>query len=148
MLDTRVSLSENDTRYQFKRWTKILLIIYFVIILWVLVVAAGTYTLNLGYSWAALPFELWMYSLSAVIAFFIFLQIILVLRYKIIEKKQKESAAPKPEYYDGYKIVTYTCPKQADAGFFGRTYIRINDKQLLRLRTLIIPADELWEADQ
>jgi len=48
------------------------------------------------------------------------------------------------EYINGKKIHIYTSPKGTEGGIFSKTYIEIDEHNLLRLRTLMIPPGELW----
>ena len=45
---------------------------------------------------------------------------------------------------DGKKVYIFTFPKGAEGGVFSKTYIEIDKKNILRLRSLIVPPDELW----
>ena len=53
-----------------------------------------------------------------------------------------------PEFIDGKYIHVFTYPKAMEGGIFSKTYIEIDTENVLRLRTLIIPPNELWSKNE
>jgi preprotein translocase subunit YajC len=49
------------------------------------------------------------------------------------------------ENVDGKKVIAFTNPEDAQGGIFSKTYIKIDDTYVLRLRELMIPPEDLWD---
>jgi hypothetical protein len=137
-----VTVEQRTSTY--KRGAKLFFLLFILYVIWIISVILGVYLLNMGYSWAVLSLDLWIYSAIALIGVFIALELILLIRYQTLKKRQIIAERPQPVLYKGKKLHAYTTPKDAEGGFFSRTYIQIDKDNILRLRTLIIPPEELW----
>ena len=60
------------------------------------------------------------------------------------KKKRMEKGKIEPEYINGKRVHVLTFPHGKEGGIFSKTYIQIDEDNVLRLRTLLIPPDELW----
>jgi hypothetical protein len=121
------------------------LVIVVVLVLWVISVAIGIYTLGMGPYWAYLSLDNWIYIVIILVAVFIVMELILYFHYKahIIPGQQEERGKPTKEYLHGKRIYEYTYPDNFKGGLFSKTYIQIDEENVLRLRTLIVPPDKL-----
>ena len=122
--------------------TKLLLIISIILIIWIILVFEGVS--SLGYNWAGLSLENWIITLCVLFGFFIILELIFIYHYKTVKSKRVELEKPKPEFINGKKVYIYTCPEDKKGGIFSKTYIEIDEHSVLRLRSLMIPPEELW----
>jgi hypothetical protein len=80
----------------------------------------------------------------ALIAIFILFDLVLYKRFLSTSFKGKTSIKSHADFIDGKKVINFSYPKGMEGGIFSKTYIQIDDKSILRLRTLMIPPDELW----
>jgi hypothetical protein len=98
-----------------------------------------------GYNWAILGLEEWSMVAASIIGFFVLLELLLYLGFlktkKIVTKTKKKRG---PEFIDGKKVYTYTYPKGVEGGIYSKTYIDIDGRNILRLRSMMIPPGELW----
>ena len=121
--------------------TKLFLIISILLIIWIIIVFVGVS--SLGYNWAGLSLEGWIITLCALFGFFIILELIFYSHYKTVKGKRVELKKPKPEFINGKKVYIYTRPEEKEGGIFSKTYIEIDEHSVLRLRSLMIPPEEL-----
>ncbi len=143
---------KNDEIFEFKekikkkysKITKLLFLIGIILIIWFLVVFSGVIFLDYSYNWAVLSFSNWIIILCIILFIFIIFEILFYIRFISIEKQIMKKLQTKPEFIDGKQVHIYTCPKGIEGGIFSKTYIEIDSKNILRLRTLIIPPNELW----
>ena len=49
-----------------------------------------------------------------------------------------------PVSYEGKQLCIYTHPELSKGGIFSKTYISLDDKNLLKVRILMIPPEDLW----
>jgi hypothetical protein len=49
-----------------------------------------------------------------------------------------------PDYIHGKRLYIYTNPSDSKGGIYSKTYIKIDENNVLRIRNLMIPPDELW----
>jgi hypothetical protein len=122
---------------------KLFLIITIILIILIVIDVIGIVFLGLGNNWALLTFEGWMVGLSSLVGIFILLEIMFYIHYYLIRKNRLELEKPKPEMKDGKKVYDITLPRGTDGGVFSKTYIEIDNKNIIRLKNLMIPPDEL-----
>ena len=67
------------------------------------------------------------------------------MRYPTIKKKKIEKEKSKPIFYKGKRIHTYTLPIGSKGGLFSKTYVRIDEKNILNLRFQMISPNDLWQ---
>lgn len=140
-----ISKVEDKLIVKYSKWSKILLLITVLFSLWILFVALTTIILKFEPAWALFTLDVWIYVWCLVVVFFILLVLVFFFHYSSVRKKRLEQERPKPEFIDGKRLYVYTCPKGCEGGIFSKTYIKIDDNNILRLRTLMIPPNELWE---
>jgi len=122
----------------------ILILLTVVLVVWFFILLAGVYIWGYTGDWAFLSLNNWILILSGLIVFFIILNIFLNYRLKTFDEKRIEEEKPRPEFMKGRKVHEYTFPKQSEGGIFSKTYISIDEHNVLRLRILMIKPDELW----
>ena len=98
----------------------------------------------MGPIWTIIPLDYWMYIWCWIVGIFIILEIIFYLSYWTREKKIINVKKSKTEYINGKQIHNYTYPPGLKGGIFSKTYIEIDDDNVLRLRSLMIPPGDLW----
>ncbi|KYK30606.1 MAG: hypothetical protein AYK22_03225 [Thermoplasmatales archaeon SG8-52-3] len=127
------------------RWFFKLFIITTLILVILLVLSAiGIIFLDLGTNWFLFGFVGWVIGLSLLIGLFILLEILFYLHFFLLRKKRVKLGMPQPEYIDGKKVIEITFPRGTDGGIYSKTYIEIDSNNVLRLKNLMIPPDELW----
>ena len=139
-----ISKAEDKLKAIYSKLSKLFVVIAILFIIWVFVVLLGIYLLGQGYNWALLSLDNWIYVLCALIGFFVLLEIIFYLHYISVSKKRLEAEKPELEFTQGKRLYVYTHPKGAEGGVYSKTYIKIDENSVLRLRNLIVPSQELW----
>jgi len=129
---------------RYKWFFKYFLIITFLLVFLIIISAVGIVFLGLGTNWFLFNFEGWIFGVSIVFGLFVTLEILFFLHFFLIRRKIMKSGKPKPEYIDGKKIIDITFPRETDGGVYSKTYIEIDSNNILRLKNLMIPPDELW----
>lgn len=145
MADIEKSFKAKDVEEKLRRKYSVLLKIFVLIsvllVIWVVVVFLGGWLLDYGYDWAYFSVENWVLIVLLIIVVFIIVELVLFLHYRSVRDK----LIGKPvEYISGRRVHVFTYPEDVEGGIFSKTYIEIDDKNILRLRTLMIPPEELW----
>jgi len=123
--------------------SKLYVLLTILLIVLVLVIFLGIIIYESGYNWALLSLEGWILAVCGILAIFIILELIQYFHYNSVKNKRIELEKPKPEFVDGKRIYVYTYPKGVEGGIFSKTYIALDDHNVLRLRILMIPPHEL-----
>jgi hypothetical protein len=131
-----------------KRLTKsphvLMVTIAIIVTLWISLVIIGIYFFGRANNWAGLSMDHWvLVGISLIILFIIITIVTNILpifkaRQKIYREKQK------PIFYQGKRLHEYTFPPHSEGGIFSRTYISIDDKNILNFRYQMISSDQLW----
>ena len=108
------------------------------------VVLFGVFVLGYGQNWAGISLDGWIIVVSLLSVIFILLEFLLYLNLSSLKKKRIELEKPKPEYINGKRVCVFTYPVGVEGGIFSKTYIELDKDNVLRLRSLIIPPEELW----
>ena len=135
---------ESNIIKKYSLLAKLFLIITFILIIWVVAVYLGTLLFSYGYDWAGLSLDLWIIVLCAIIGVFILFDLLFYLHFLSVKNRRVEIEKPKPEYMNGKKVHIYTFPEGMEGGIFSKTYVQIDEHNILRLRSLMIPPNELW----
>jgi hypothetical protein len=69
-------------------------------------------------------------------------------QYFSVKNKRAIVEKPKEEFIAGKKVHVFTYPQGIEGGIFSKTYIEVDVDNILRLRTLMIPPEELWESKE
>jgi hypothetical protein len=131
---------------RYSKLSKLFFLIGFLLIMLIIVIGIGTVLLKYDPGWAGLIFEHWVYLVIVILIFFLFIELVFYRNYSSLKDRIFESEKSKPEFLDGKKVYVFTTPKDVEGGIFSKTYIEIDGHIVLRLKTLIIPPEELWIA--
>ncbi len=129
-------------KYSF--WSKLFILIIILLIILLSIVFLGVYIFGYGHNWALFSLDAWIIVISLLCVIFILFVLFFYYNFSSNVTKRIELETPKPEFIDGKKVYIFTFPKEAEGGVFSKTYIEIDKKNILRLRSLIVPPDELW----
>lgn len=138
----RLNEIEEKLRSRYSKLSKIILILGILLVLWAVIIFIGARVLDFGYDWALLSLENWILLISIIMIIFIFLIITFFAHYYNIKKKLSSVKTPKVEYVAGKKVHVFTFPQGAEGGIFSKTYIEIDDENILRVRTLMLPLED------
>jgi hypothetical protein len=131
-------------RNKYSMYAKLLFLIAIILFIWVIIVFLGASVLDYGYNWAGLSLEAWIITVSVIILIFIAIDFLFLSRFSSVKNKIMELGKPKIEFVDGKRVHVITHPKGMEGGIFSKTYVEIDEHNVLRLRTLMIPPEELW----
>lgn len=124
--------------------SKLFILIIIILIILLSIVFLGVYLFGYGHNWALLSLDVWVIVISVLCVIFILLELFFYYNFSSLAAKRIELERPKPEIIDGKTVYVFTYPKEAEGGVFSKTYIEIDKKNILRIRSLIVPPDELW----
>ncbi len=147
MLDKKIQAElRNEEKKLGIKYPKFMKTFFLLTILFIIIVAIvfiGIFVFGAGYNWALISIDAWLILINVIIIIFILLNIYFYLQFTSLQKKRKEIERPKPEYINGKRVFIFTFPTGMEGGIFSKTYIEIDKHSILRLRTLIIPPNEL-----
>lgn len=135
---------EEKLRRRYSLLSKLFILLTVLLVSWVVIVIFSVYILRYGYNWALLPLNDWILLVSILFLIFIVLELIFYFHYSSVKNKIVELEKPKPEFINGKRVHVYTYPEGVEGGIFSKTYVGIDEHNVLRLRTLMVPPDELW----
>jgi len=141
---TRLNETEEKLRLRYSKLSKIFLILGFLLVLWAIIVFISARVLNYGYDWALLSVQNWVLLVSIIIVIFIVLIVIFFIHFYTLGKKLSLVKKPKVEYVAGKKVHIFTFPQGSEGGIFSKTYVEIDDENILRVRTLMLSPEKLW----
>ena len=142
-IHTELINEEKKLSIKYPKFIKIFFLITILFIIIAAIVFIGIFVFGAGYNWALISIDAWLIFINIIIIIFILLNIFFYIHFTSIKKKRKEIEKPKPEYINGKRVFIYTFPTGMEGGIFSKTYIEIDKHSILRLRTLIIPPNEL-----
>ena len=131
-------------RNKYSMYAKLLFLIAIILFVWVVIVFLGASVLDYGYNWAGLSLDAWIIAVSVIILVFIVIEFLFLSRFSSVKNKLMELGKPKIEFVDGKRVHIFTHPKGMEGGIFSKTYVEVDEHNVLRLRTLMIPPEELW----
>lgn len=134
---------ERKISARYKWFFKLFLIVTLLLVFLLIISAVGIVFLGLGTNWFLFNFEGWIFGVSLIIGLFVILEILFFLHFFLIRRNLLKLGKPKPEYIDGKKIIDITFPKGTDGGVYSKTFIEIDNNNILRLKNLMIPPDEI-----
>lgn len=143
-VQTEMRTNEHNLLGKYSLWSKLFILIIILLMVVLSVVFLGVYIFGYAYNWALLPLDIWIIIISVLCVIFILLELYFYYNFSQTVSKRIELEKPKPEFIDGKKVYIYTHPKDAEGGVFSKTYIELDKKNILRIRSLIVPPDELW----
>lgn len=87
--------------------------------------------------WALLTFSNWIIVTIIFIGIFIVLDLIFLFHPVFKQFIPLEEGGGKPEFIDGKRVYEYRYPEGEKEGVFSKTYIPVDDKTLVRVKTLL-----------
>jgi len=143
-IQVEMRLYKEKLRNRYSMFIKLFLLITFLLLIGIIIVFLGVAYFELGFNWAVLSLDGWNFLASAFFVFFIVLILIFYYHFSSLRNKIIELEKPKPEFIDGKKVHVFTFPDGKEGGLFSKTYIEIDEHNVLRLRTLMISPEEVW----
>ncbi len=143
-IQVEMRLYEEKLRRKYFLFVKLFLIVTILLILSVVIVFSGVAYFESGYNWALLNLDGWIILSCAFFILFTILILIFISHLKSVRNKIIDLEKPKPEFLNGKLVYVYTHPVGKEGGLFSKTYIEIDEHNVLRLRTLMIPPEEVW----
>ena len=126
--------------------SKFFLILSFLLIIWIIFVLIGISLLGLTPDWTYLNLEYWIYLWLIITITFIIIDIIIYFRLDVsVDVFPESDEGSNLEYIHGKRIYVYTFPTGIKGGIFSKTYIKIDEDNVLRLRTIMIHPGDLWD---
>jgi hypothetical protein len=139
------SIKNKDEEYlknKYLKLSKIFLIIVIFYTVWIAFIISSVYFLGMGNKWAYLTMDQWVISSIVLFSFFIILEILLFLNYLLVKRKRIEAEKPKPAEFKGRKLHSFTIPIDSKGGIYSKTFIQIDENNILNLRyQMISPSD-------
>jgi hypothetical protein len=139
----KVEMVKDKLGARYSKLSKVFIFITILFIIWVVIIALRIYLFELDYNWALLSLNNWVYACCLLIGFFIILEVFFYLHYNIARDKRLIQEKTKPQFYRGKRLYLYTQPKDTEGGIYSKTYIKIDENSVLRLRTLMVPPGAL-----
>ena len=136
--------SKKEMHKKYSRLIQIIFVVGLIVVLWTGIVFSGILFWGYAYAWAGLNLDTWLLVASIIISILIILEIALYFRYNDIEREKAEIEKPKPEFIQGKRVHAFTFPKGVEGGVFSKTYVEMDDHNVLRLRALMVHPGELW----
>ena len=143
-IQTEMRNSEVKLLGNYTFWSKLFILCIILLIVLLSIILLGIYLFGYAHNWALFSLDAWIIATSLFCVIFILLELVFYFDFSSKVAKRIELEKPKPEFIDGKKVFIFTFPKEAEGGVFSKTYIEIDKKNILRLRSLIVPPDELW----
>ena len=143
-IQTEMRNKEIKLLWKYSFWFKLFILITILLIVLLSIVFLGVYIFGYGHNWALLSLDAWIILICFLCVIFILLELFIYYTFSSAIAKRIELETPKPEFIDGKKVYIFTIPQGAEGGVFSKTYIEIDKRNILRLRSLIVAPDELW----
>lgn len=122
----------------------LMIFIAILVTLWISIIIISVYFLGMDNNWAGLAMDHWIMVGIGLITLFIIITLIQnLVPMLLITAKEREKR--KPIYYNGKRVHDFTFPIESKGGVYSRTYIAIDDKNLVNFRYQMIQPDDLWK---
>jgi len=132
---------EEVFRFKAKKWTRKILAIAILYLLWMVFVFSTIFILGFSYRWSILAFDDWVTIGIILYVILIIMELIIILYYLYLRREKRLKAPVFEEVEEEEKkTITYTYPRDIEGGVFSSNYIDIDDKTTLKLRTLLVRA--------
>jgi len=140
-----VKRDEDILKQRYLKISKIILLLAVIYLSWIIIHILSVYFLGLGNKWAILTMDQWILSSIFVFSICLGLVFVFILHWFIAKKRRLQKEKPKPEYYKGKRLYTYTHPEEGEGGLFSKTFVPIDENTIISLRYQMIPPKELWK---
>ncbi len=135
---------EDKLKVRYLKISKIILLLSIMYLIWTVFHIISVYFIGLGNKWAVFTMDEWILSSIILFIVFIALELIFVLHHLFVKKRRIEGEKPKPVFFKGKKLHTYTIPKNSKGGILSKTFIKIDEDTILSLRFQMIQPNDLW----
>ena len=144
-----MSIEENRAdvdklKIKYFKITIIFFLLGVIFLLWTVIVITAVFFFDFEFGWAGLTIDQWIISSIVLFSTFLVLEIVFLLHYSSSKKKQIEREKPKPLLYKGKRLHRYTVPTGSKGGIFSKTFVKIDDHNILYLRYQMISPNDLW----
>jgi len=136
--------ADNKLVVKYQMLSKIFIIISILFIVWISFIALGIFILELEPNWAFLYLENWIISWCVLTLIFIILEVIFYVQFISKTNKRVEFKESESEFLHGKRLYVYTHPAGSEGGIFSKTYISIDENNVLNLRGVINSTKEAW----
>jgi len=144
MSTVETTRNEDKLKVRYLKVLKIILLISVIYLIWTVFHIISVYFLGFGNKWAVFTMDQWILSSIFLYSIFIGLVFVFILHYFIVKKRRIELEKPKPVFFKGKRLFTYTQPKEIVGGIFSKTFMKIDEDIVLSLRYQMIPPQNLW----
>ena len=133
---------EVNLKNKYLKLSKIILVVVIIYTIWIAFIISSVYFLGYGNKWAFLTMDQWIISSIVIFSFFVVLEVLLFINYILVKRRRIEGEKPKPSVFKGKKLHIFTLPFKSKGGIYSKTYIKIDDENILNLRfQMIVPSD-------
>jgi len=133
---------EVNLKNKYLKLSKIILVVVIIYTIWIAFIISSVYFLGYGNKWAILTMDQWIISSIVIFSFFVVLEVLLFINYILVKRRRIEGEKPKPALFKGRKLHIFTLPFKSKGGIYSKTYIKIDDENILNLRfQMIAPSD-------
>ena len=129
---------------------KLFLILTVVFIMWIMIVLGGPFFGVFEPNWTGISASLWMILISIILSTFIIIDIVLYATPKFFSYPQDKEASiglvefPEIEQRAGKQVYEFTYPVGSRGGVFSKTYVKISEQAIIRIRNQMIKKEEIW----
>lgn len=135
---------EDKLKVRYLKISKIIILLAVIYLIWTVFHIISVYFLGFGNKWAVLTMDQWILSSIILFSIFVVLELLFVLHHYVIKKRRIEREKPKPVFFKGKKLHTYTIPKNSKGGILSKTFVKIDNDSILSLRYQMIQPRDLW----
>ena len=139
----KTDTNKDNPLNKFKIISRLFIFLSIILLLWIIIVAAGSIIIDMDPNWAYLSLENWTLYSVVIILLFALIEIIYYIYTYYFSDKIVEFLEVESESLQGKKVFVYTNPRDSKGGVFSKTYIQIDGESVLRLRYQMIPPEEL-----
>ena len=122
----------------------LMITIAILVTLWISLVIISVYFFSMANNWAGLAMDHWVLVGIGLLTSFIIITLILNLFPIFMARQEITRKKRKPKFYQGKRVHEFTFPPQSKGGIFSRTYIPIDDNNIVNFRYQMISPDQLW----
>jgi len=129
---------------------KLFVILTVIFAMWIVIVLGGPIFGVFEPNWTGISPSLWMILISILIGAFIVIDIVLYATPKFFSQSEEMEKSinlvefPEVEQRDGKQVYEFTYPVGSKGGVFSKTYVKINEGAIVRIRNQMINKEEIW----
>jgi hypothetical protein len=130
---------------------KLFVILTVVFIMWIVIVLGGPMFGVFEPNWTGISPSVWMILISVLLVAFIIIDIVLYATPRFFsESKEMKTATglvefPEVEQRAGKQVYDFTYPAGSKGGVFSKTYVKISEQAIVRIRNQMIRKEEIWK---